>query len=206
MAKLLAALLAAALLALLNAANFIGAGYARYAGDRLDRPDAAGTVAAAQIASRWPPWSSAHAALDGWVRAGARDADGAQAAYLRALRLAPGDPLLWSEYALALGRLGVFDESMTAAIARAQALAPMSAAVQRSIADMGLSYWRRGTPEQRALWLKDMRRELRRNPDEFRADVLARGRLRTFCTGPAPELDETEWCDWMAAAVLRAPK
>lgn len=205
MAKLLAGLIAAALLALLNFANFVGAGYARYASSRLDRPEAPATATAAQIASRWPPWSSAHTALHGWVRAEQRDAEAAQAAYLKALRLAPGDPLVWSEYALALARLGVFDASLTHAVAQAQRLAPTSSAVQRTIADMGLSYWQRGAPELRTLWLKDMERELARNRDAFLQHVVSRGQLRTFCTDAARQLGERKWCDGMAVELLGAP-
>lgn len=205
MAKLLAALPAAALLALLNATNFIGAGYARYANSRLDRPESPATAAAAQIAARWPPWSSAHAALHGWVRAEQGDAGAAHAAYLKALRLAPGDPLLWSEYALVLARLGMFDGSLTHAVAQAQKLAPTSTAVQRTIADMGLTYWQRGTKEQRALWLKDMERELAGSRDAFLSHVITRGQLKTFCSDAAKQLKEEAWCNTMNTALRARP-
>ena len=205
LARPLAALIAAALLALLNVINFVGAGYARFASDRLDRPDAASTATAARIASGWPPWSSSHTALHAWVLTERREAEGAQAAYLKALRLAPGDPLLWSEYALALARLGRFDDAMTRAVVQAQALAPTSTAVRRAMADLGLSYWARGTPEQRTLWLKDMGRELAGNRTAFLGHVVTRGQLKTFCSDAAKQLKEESWCETMTTALRARP-
>ncbi|HUR41118.1 MAG TPA: hypothetical protein VM240_08100 [Verrucomicrobiae bacterium] len=203
---LIVGLLGGIALAALNFANLVGAGYGRYASARLDRPESPATAAAARIAARWSPWSSPHAALHGWVLTEGRDASAVEDAYLKALRLAPGDPLLWSEYALALARLNRFDAAMTVAVRKAQQLAPSSSAVRRTLADMGLSYWSRGTPEQRALWLVDMRRELKHNRDAFLAHVLARGRGRTFCRNPAVELGEQDWCSAVATTLLASPR
>jgi predicted Zn-dependent protease len=196
-----AALAAAVLLALLNLASLVGAGYADYASRHLDRPDQPSTVAAARIAARWPPWSSSHVALKGWVAAGNGDAEEARVAYAKALRLAPGDPLLWSEYAQALGRLGQFDASLTIALTQAQRLAPASPAVRRAIAEHGLAYWARGDAAQREHWLAGMRHELLRNRGAFLALALTRGQAQTFCAGPAAQLGEDKWCRRAASVV-----
>src|SRR5689334_11197610 len=156
----------AAALALLNLLNLVGAGYARAANRLLDRPESPAALAASDIAARYPPWSSTHLALRGWVLAENHDAEQSDAAYRKALKLAPGDPLLWAEYALALARLGQFDARLTAAVSQAGALAPNSPVVQRSLADLGVSYWTRGKPEQRELWLTSMRNQLARNRGE----------------------------------------
>lgn len=197
-----AAAVAAAILALLNLAQLAGAGYAGFANRHLDRPDAPGTLAAARIATLWTPWSSPRAALLGWVHAENGAAEPAVAAYARALRLAPGDPLLWSEYALALGRVGRVDTALAHAVAQAQRLAPTSPAVRRTLADIGLSYWARGDETVRGLWLDSMRAELARNRGAFLGHALTRGQGLTFCRGPALQLGEARWCERIAGALL----
>lgn len=199
--RLIASLVLAGLLALLNLANLAGAGYARFAENHLDRPGASGTQAAARIAARGSPWSSSRAALQGWVHAENRDAAATQAAYRQALRLAPGDALLWAEYGLALARIGQFDAQLTLVLARAVRLAPTSDAVGRSIAELGLSYWPRGTPEQQGLWLAGMRAELARSRGEFLGHVLTRGQGKTFCRDAAHRLGEERWCASMTGAL-----
>ena len=190
-----AALLAATLLALLNVVNLAGAGYAHVASQRLDLPESPGALAAAQIAARVSPWSSSRNALHGWLLAENRRADESDAAYRKALRLAPADALLWSEYALALARLGRFGAALTDALTRAQQLAPNSPVVQRTLAEIGLSYFSRGDAQQRALWLASLRGELAANRRLFLGFVLTRGRVQTFCRDIAPQVGEEKWCD-----------
>ena len=202
MARLAAALLAAVILALLNLANLAGAGYANLANHRLDQPESPGTLAAAQIAARWTPWSSPRQALYGWLLAENRRGDESEAAYRKALRLAPADALLWAEYAQALARLGRFDAALTGAVTQARQLAPNSPAVQHSLAELGLSYWQRGTGEQQALWLASMRDELARSRGAFLGHALTRGQGQTFCRGPARPLGEEKWCESIASALL----
>jgi hypothetical protein len=197
-----AALVAATALALTNIIMLLGTRYSRVAEDHIDTPQAAGTVAAARLAARLPPWSSKHIALHGWVLAESGNAEESRAAYRRALGWAPGDPLLWSEYALALGRLREFGAPLSLAVAQATRLAPTSAAVQRTIASLGLSYWSRGTPELRQLWLSSMRYELAHNRSDFLGHVLTRGQGRTFCRDPARALREDPWCEKIASALL----
>jgi hypothetical protein len=189
-----AALLAAVALALLNLSSLAGAGYARVAERGLDRPESPATLAAARIASERAPWSGTHAALHGWVLAENRDAGAALATYATALRLAPADPLLWAEYALALGRLGQFGEPMTLAVARARELAPVSPAVRATVADLGLSYWQRGDARLQALWLAAMAEQRHTDRGAFLGHALTRGQGRAFCRGPARELGEQAWC------------
>jgi Flp pilus assembly protein TadD len=193
---------AAAALALLNLANLVAAGYGQFAARHLDRPDSTATLAAAAIAARLAPWASTHAALQGWVLAENRQVDGAHTAYGRALRLAPADPLLWGEYGLALARLGEFGEPLTVAIAQATRLGPTSTAVRRTVADLGLSYWARGTPAQQSAWLEGMRAELQRNRGTFLGHVLTRGQGQAFCLGPGRALGEDAWCARIASALL----
>lgn len=200
--RLTAALLAAAGLALLNFAHLAGAGYAGFATRHLDRPDLPGTQTAARIAAFWTPWSSRHAALRGWIDVENRQGDAALAAYAQALRLAPGDAVLWAEYAQALGRLGRFDESLALAVRRAAQLAPTSPVVRRALAELGLTYWARGGDALRALWLERMRAELARHRGTFLGTVLTRGRGLTFCREPAAALGETAWCERIAPALL----
>lgn len=83
--------------------------YSSYAEENLVRLSDPRVSASAELAARLAPWATAPAALHAWTMAnGDRPAE-AQAAYLRTLRWAPGDALVWAEYALALGRMGVFD-------------------------------------------------------------------------------------------------
>lgn len=198
--RLSAALLAAAVLGLFHLANLAAAGYAAFAARHLDRPHSPATREAARIATRAAPWSATHAALEGWVLA-ENGAPEALATYPRALRLAPADPLLWAEYALVLARLGQFGPELTLAVAQARQRAPTSAAVRRSVAELGLSYWRRGTREQRAAWLEAMREELARSRGAFLTHVLTRGQGRTFCDDPARALGEEPWCRAIAGAI-----
>lgn len=195
--RLTAVLLAVAALALLNLASVAGAAYSRFASRNLDRPHSSATLAAARIATRLAPWSAPSAAQHGWVLAERGETAAAQAAYGQALHLAPADPFLWTEYALARARLGLFDAPLTQAVQQAQRLAPTSPAVRRSLADLGLNYWQHGTAEQRGLWLASMRAELAASRGAFLGHALTRGRARTFCQGPAAELGEAAWCERM---------
>lgn len=194
MARTVAALLAAAVLALLNLGALAGAGYAGVASRHLDQPESPPALAAARIAAQLPPWSAPRNALHGWLLAENGRAEESEAAYRKALRWAPQDALLWTEYALALGRVGRFDAAMTEAITRAHQLAPTSPVVQRSLAEIGLSYWQRGDATQRALWLASMRAELAANRRLFLGHVLTRGQLQAFCVEMAPTLGEDAWC------------
>lgn len=181
--------------------QLVAGAYAGVAQRQLDMPAAPSTVEAARLAASLTPWSSAHAALRGWLAAEAGDAGEMQRRYLQALRWAPADPLLWAEFALARARVGMFDATLQQAVAQAQRLAPASPPVRRSLADMGLSYWGRGSPELRALWLDSMQYQLMRNPAALLGPVLTRGRTRSFCEGPAVQLGQGPWCEALGAIV-----
>lgn len=200
--RLVVALLAAGALGTLSLATLAGAAYTRFVDRHLDRPQSAATLEAARIAAEWQPWSSTTLALQGWVRAENGEAGAALAAYGKALAVAPADALLWTEYAQVLARIGRFDAALTHALARATRLAPTSVSVRRGVAEMGLSYWTRGAPEQRAAWLVAMRHELARNRGPFLGHALTRGQGRTFCEGPARVLGEEAWCAAAATALL----
>jgi hypothetical protein len=188
------------MVAFLNLANLAGAGYAAFATRQLDRPQSPATLAAARIAPRWTPWSAPRLAMHGWVLAENGDAR-SEDAYRHALRLAPGDPLLWTEYAQALARLGRFGTPLTTAVSQAWARAPTSSPVRRSLAEIGLSYWSHGTVEQQAVWLNAMRAELTHNRGGFLAQAMTRGQGRAFCQDVAPRLNERAWCASMAGAL-----
>lgn len=198
--KLAATLVAAGVLALLSLAHLVGIAYATLAERQLDQPAAASTLAAARIAARWTPWSGEHAALEGWILAENGAAE-ATAVYERALRLAPADPLLWTEYALARARLGRFDEPLLRAVTQARRLAPTSPVVRRTTAELGLSYWQRGSAGLRAAWLEAMREELAVGRKAFLEHVLLRGQGRAFCADAGPRLDEQAWCDAVTEAI-----
>lgn len=191
---LLLGLLAATVLLALELAQLLGSAYAGAAQRRLDAPTDLGAVHAASIAASLAPWSSHYPALLGWIHAARGDADASADAYARALRRAPADALLWTEYAQALGRLGRFDAELHHALERAQALAPASPAVQHALAEQALSYWSRGTPAIRERWLEAMRDELEHRRGAFLPFVLIRGRARTFCDEMAEAVNETAWC------------
>ena len=189
------ALAGAALLLLLNLLALTASLYAWFAEQRLDvLPDVRATRASAHAASL-APWSARHTALHGWVLANSGDFAGADAAYLEALRLAPADPLLWAEYALALGRNRVFDERLTLATRRALALAPASPAVRQGVSRMALSYWRFGSPEVRELWRQSLRWELDHNRASFLNALDREGHRSAFCASHAAELGEQAWCN-----------
>src|SRR6185436_10776037 len=107
--RVLAALVAALLLGGLHAATQHGAGYTHIAEQRLDTAATDSAIAVARMARELQPWSSRAAALEGWALTEDRRSDEAIGAYQDALRAAPGDPMLWAEYSLALARLGHFD-------------------------------------------------------------------------------------------------
>jgi tetratricopeptide (TPR) repeat protein len=187
-------LAAATVLALLNLSSLAAAGYAAAANRQLDRPDSPKALAAARIATQLAPWSAKHHALHGWLLAENRRADESLAAYGDALRLAPADALLWAEYAQVLARLGRFDGALTEALARAATLSPNSPIIQRTLAEIGLSYYQRGDEAQRALWLDSMRATLGRERRLFLGHVLTRGQRQVFCDELAPKLGEEAWC------------
>lgn len=190
----LIALALALLLAAGSGLNLLGDIYAEFAERHLDRATDESTLRAAALAARLTPWSAQRQGLHGWVLTERRQAAEAAARYQAALRWAPADALLWTEYTQALSRGGWFDASLLLATERAQQLAPSSPAIQGSIAETGISYWRRGSPEQRELWLRAMRYERDHNRNAFLERVLLRGQARTFCAGAAQRLDETAWC------------
>lgn len=199
-------LLGALSLAALNAISLLGSGYASVAERGLDGPGSPKARAAAHLAATLVPWSSESAALEGWMLAETGVPGGAARAYAKALELAPVDPLLWSEYSLALARLGQFDETLELAIGRAQALAPTSPAVQESTAELGLSYWSRGNDDLRRQWLFSMRYALDHNRRLFLQRARARGQVATFCADAAQVLGEAAWCHAVLAASGSCPK
>ncbi len=188
------ALAGAAVLLLLSLLALTASLYGHYAGQRLDTlPDERATRAAAHAAAL-APWSAPYRAQYAWILGESGDFAGADAAYLRALKLAPADPLLWTEYALVLGRNRMFDQRLTHATTRALALAPTSPAVRQSVARMALSYWRFGSPELRELWRQSLRWELDHNRDSFVRAVEQAGHRRAFCATHAADLGEEAWC------------
>jgi hypothetical protein len=188
------ALAGAALLLLLNLLALIASLYGHYAEQRLDNlPDERATRASAHAATL-APWSAPRLGLHGWILGESGDFTGADAAYLKALKRAPADPLLWAEYALVLGRNRVFDQRLTLATTRALALAPASPAVRQGVARMALSYWRFGSPEVRELWRQSLRWELDHNRAVFLQTVERDGHRRAFCAVHAADLGEGEWC------------
>lgn len=191
-----AAILAAAIaavVAVLHLLNLLAGAYAAVAERSLDEPGPRARQAAA-IAATLAPWSSRHRALAGWAAAGRGDTAHAADAYAAALRRAAGDGLLWSEYALALARAGRFDAALLHATRQAQRLAPHSTAVQQALASIGLTFWTRGGPDLQREWLRSMRHALARDRAAFLMQALTRGRVLTFCNGPAASLGVHTWC------------
>jgi hypothetical protein len=183
-----------ALAFLLNLLNLVAAGYEWRAEHSLDAlPDEAARRASA-IAASLTPWSAPRNALRGWIAADAAELEPAAAAYARALRAAPADALLWTEYAQALSRNRVFDGRLTWATLRALALAPSSPAVRQSVSRMGLHYWRRGEPQLQELWRQSFRWELDHNRTSFLRTVEDGGYRRTFCAMHAEPLGEAAYC------------
>jgi hypothetical protein len=176
------ALAGAALLLLLNLLALTAGAYGRYAEQRLDRLPDERAARAAALAASLAPWSARPRALSGWINGESGDFESADAAYVAALRRAPGDALLWAEYALVLGRNRAFDERMTLATRRALALAPASPAVRQGVSRMALAYWRFGDEE------------LDHNRATFLQALDQGGHRRLFCASHATELGEEPWC------------
>jgi hypothetical protein len=188
------ALAGAALLLLLNLLALTAGAYGRYAEQRLDRLPDERAARAAALAASLAPWSARPRALSGWINGESGDFAAADAAYVAALRRAPGDALLWAEYALVLGRNRAFDERMTLATRRALALAPTSPAVRQGVSRMALAYWRFGSAELRELWRQSLRWELDHNRATFLQALDQGGHRRLFCASHATELGEEPWC------------
>lgn len=188
------ALAGAALLFVLNLLAFTSGLYARFAEQRLEQvPDERASRAAA-LSAQLAPWSAPALAMDGWIRGNSGDFDAADAAYASALRLAPADALLWTEYALVLGRNRVFDARLELATRRALALAPTSPVVRQGLARMALSYGRFAGPALLELWSGLLREEHARDRTAFLQALEREGYRGTFCAGYAADLGETGWC------------
>lgn len=185
---------AVVLILVLGALDLSATAYGRYAEARLDRLPDPGVQAAAALATAFSPWSAQPAALHGWILAQGGSRDEAIAAYLRALRWAPADALLWAEYAQALARMEVFDERMTWATRRALELAPSSPAVRDTVATMGLAYWRRGEEALHDLWRQSIRWQLDHSRGSFLSAVEGREQRGAFCLRYAAALGEAAWC------------
>lgn len=184
--------------AVLNGLELVAAGYAGVARQALESsgPPA---VAAANIATTLTPWSATRHALEGWLQAESGESETALRSYDRALRWAPADALIWTEFAQVRARAGRFDDALLRAVARAQALAPHSPPVQRALAEMGLAYWPHGAGPLQERWLASMRYQLERSPASLLARVLTRGQAQAFCEGPATALGQQSWCSTLRA-------
>lgn len=179
-----------------NLAHLLSWAYAGHAESRLGRPDSTRTLAASRYASTLAPWSSTRLALQGWILAERGEIVESAESYARALRWNPADPLLWSEYAQALARNERFEELEHPTL-RANALAPASPAVQSAIAAMGFTYWDHGSAALQAQWLLSMRYEHTHNRELFWNTLIARGRVLSYCTGPAMNWKIRHWCESM---------
>jgi hypothetical protein len=112
-----------------------------------------------------------------------------------ALRWAPVDALLWTEYALALARINPANPTLATAVERAQRLAPTSPAVQASLAELGLSLWAPSSPALRERWLQSMKYQIKHARGAFLGAALMRGQVPVFCAGPASLMGELAWCE-----------
>ena len=183
----------AAALAVLNLLNLAAGAYAEYAERHLDQPAGDRTLAASHNAATLTPWSARRTALEGWILAERRRGEESQAAYTTALAAAPADSILWSEYAMALARTGLY-RALDVPTERACALAPASPAVQGASAAMALSYWEHGAAPVRAAWMQSLRYELNHDRQPFLRSVITHGRALMFCDQLAPALGEDAWC------------
>lgn len=188
------ALLGAAVLLLLNLLALAASMYGDFAERGLDRLPDDSVDRAGVLAGTLAPWLAPHHARRGWIAAESGDFPAADAAYLKALRRAPADALLWAEYALALARNRMFDARLLLATRRALALAPTSPAVRQAISRMALTYWRFGSAELRGLWQQALRWELDHNRTAFLQSVDRDGYRRAFCLDQAEAFNEQDWC------------
>jgi hypothetical protein len=189
-----AALAGAALLLLLNLLALTASLYGDYAERHLDRLPDERVERAGAFAVALAPWSASRQALQGWIQAESGNFAAADAAYVRALRRAPADALLWAEYALALARNRMFDERLHQATDRALALAPTSPAVRQGVSRMALTYWRFGSDPLRELWRQSLRWELDHNRTTFLQSLDREGYRRAFCADQAEGFNEQAWC------------
>jgi hypothetical protein len=188
------ALAGTALLLLLNLLALAASVYGDYAEQRLDRLPDENAQRAGALAVALAPWSAPRQALHGWIEAESGNFVAADAAYVKALRQAPADALLWAEYALALARNRMFDARLLLATRRALALAPTSPAVRQGVARMAMTYWRFGSPELQELWRQSLRWELDHNRAAFLQALDREGYRRAFCLDQADVFNERDWC------------
>lgn len=181
-------------LALLNLTQLLARAYADRGDTLLDQPSHPQAVPAASHAAGLTPWSPARLALHGWLLSEQGDLAAADARYRAALRWAPGDALLWTEYALVLGRHGEL-ERMTLPLQRANALGAAVPAVQASVAAIGVRHWEAGSAAARKEWWQSIAYEMRHHRATFLDTVAARGETFRFCDGPGRFVKgATQWC------------
>lgn len=181
-------------LALATGTQLVSQLYFRLATRSLDdgRPQLA--LRAASLSAQLAPWDADPLALEGWVAASLDRPDDSLRAYARALRQAPGDARLWTEYSQARTRLGLFDEDTAAAATSALRRGPESPPILRALAEQGVAYWERGDDALKGVWLQALRIRLERARPEVLAAVVTRGRVDAFCAGPAAPAGEMAWC------------
>jgi len=190
---------AAFLLAGINLVNVLGSAYRTYAEAHLDEGSSSRIVAAARTSAALTPWSAPGVALAGWLLAD-KDVALSESYYRRALRWAPGDPLLWSEYATAEARAGRTD-ALQLPVEISERLAPASPAVQSSNAALAINQWTRSPEALRKAWAQSIGYQPPHDRHEFLRSVVARGRLDMYCSQIAPAVGEQRWCDRAAARV-----
>lgn len=177
--------------------------YGRVAAERRTlspRSDLA--LQAATVAARLNPWVPRYRVDLAWNWGLRGDRARMEREILSALRLAPGHPYLWMEYAQLRAQARRLDERYDHSVQRAQALAPNSLPVRLAMAQLGARYWAFGSEAQRAEWARSQAYVLRRNPAVLLGVVLQDRREGEFCSYSGVALGLDDWClamRWMRA-------
>lgn len=180
-------------LVVLSGAQYFGWAYARHAQDTLNRPSSERTAVAAERGAGLTPWSADRLAVRGWLLSQRGERDAALGSYAQALRWAPADAAIWTEYALVLARARRF-EQLSLPVTRANALGRASPPIQETQAAMGTTYWNAADEVTRAEWLRSLQYQLRHNNSAFNELLVVRGQVGAFCEGPAPRLGTFRKC------------
>lgn len=159
--------------------------------DDLRRADAA-----ARIAAELLPGSDRAAALAGRLAGALGDRAYLLDAYRDVLREAPADAYRWAELARGLASSGDYGPEFDLAAQRAMALAPRSAAVNATLADIAWRYHLRLSPAQQRALMRSLYVTVRSEASRHRLlEAVVRIRhQQAFCEEFSEELRNSNWC------------
>lgn len=179
-----------------NACWFGGEAYLRFSQQRGRAPETMGTARrAAAIAYRLQPFSARALQSQADIDLFQGKTDLALNEYASALTMAPADPYLWRDNALALIYAGVLDQRVERSVIQAQAWARKSKQVHLSLAVAGLRVYKQSSPALRAMWIKSTRYAYWYQPDAILWAAYSADEELLLCDGSIILKPESNpWC------------